>query len=103
MTHLAHFATERALAPVAPIPSLDTAAAILSVAEALQPDLAQGAPIDALRLRVEMERVFGGSDATGAWDWKLAYEAGEAALVPAADGAYRISVDGIAHRVSVGG
>ena len=28
---------------------------------------------------------------------------GEAALVPAGDGAYRISVDGIAHRVSVGG
>ena len=28
---------------------------------------------------------------------------GEAALVPAADGAYRISVDGIAHRVSVRG
>jgi hypothetical protein len=81
MTHLAPFATERALAPVAPIPSLDTAAAILSVAEALQPDLAQGFQIDALRLRLEMERVFGGSDATGAWDWKLAYEAGEAALV----------------------
>ncbi|MFV1495599.1 strawberry notch family protein [Phaeobacter sp. JH20_02] len=81
MTHLAPFATERALAPVAPIPSLDTAAAILSVAEALQTDLAQGFQIDALRLRVEMERAFGGSDATGAWDWKLAYEAGEAALV----------------------
>ena len=81
MTHLAHFATERALASVAPIPSLDTAAAILSVAEALQPDLAQGFQIDALRLRVEMERAFGGSDAEGAWDWKLAYEAGEAALV----------------------
>ena len=28
---------------------------------------------------------------------------GEAALIPVADGAYRISVDGIAHRVSVGG
>ncbi|MGD9862924.1 MAG: strawberry notch-like NTP hydrolase domain-containing protein, partial [Pseudodonghicola sp.] len=81
MTHLAHFATERALASVAPIPSLDTAAAILSVAEALQTDLAQGFQIDALRLRVEMERAFGGSDAEGAWDWKLAYEAGEAALV----------------------
>jgi hypothetical protein len=53
----------------------------LSVAEALQPDLAQGFQIDALRLRVEMERAFGGSDAEGAWDWKLAYEAGEAALV----------------------
>jgi hypothetical protein len=81
MTHLAPFATERALAPVVPIPPRDTAAAILSVAEALQPDLAQGFQIDALRLRVEMERAFGGSDATGAWDWKLAYEAGEAALV----------------------
>jgi len=81
MTHLAHFATERALAPVVPIPSLDTAAAILSVANALQTDLAQGFQIDALRLRLEMERAFGGSDATGAWDWKLAYEAGEAALV----------------------
>ena len=81
MTHLAHFATERALAPVVPIPSLDTAAAILSVAKALQTDLAQGFQIDALRLRLEMERAFGGSDAIGAWDWKLAYEAGEAALV----------------------
>jgi hypothetical protein len=81
MTHLAHFATERALASVAPIPSPDTSAAILSVAEALQPDLAQGFQIDALRLRVEMERAFGGSDAEGAWDWKLAYEAGEVALV----------------------
>ena len=81
MTHLAPFATERALAPAVPIPSPDTVAAILSVAEALQPDLAQGFEIDALRLRVEMERAFGGSDATGAWDWKLAYEAGEVALV----------------------
>jgi len=81
MTHLAPFATKHALAPVVPIPPPDTAAAILSVAEALQPDLAQGFQIDALRLRVEMERAFGGSDATGAWDWKLAYEAGEAALI----------------------
>ena len=81
MTHLAPFATERALAPVAPIRSPDTAAAILSVAEALQPDLAQGFRIDALRLRLEMERAFGGSDADGAWNWKLAYEACEVALV----------------------
>ncbi|MEY4982730.1 MAG: hypothetical protein RIR62_996, partial [Pseudomonadota bacterium] len=55
--------------------------AILAVAGALQPDLAQGFRIDALRLRLEMERAFGGSDADGAWDWKLAYEAGEVALV----------------------
>jgi hypothetical protein len=72
------------LAPVAPpvsVPSRDLAPAILTVAEALQPDLAQGFQIDALRLRLEMERAFGGSDATGDWDWKLAYEAGEVALV----------------------
>jgi len=81
MTHLVPVVYACALAPVVPIPSPDTAAAILSVAEALQPDLAQGFQIDALRLRLEMERAFGGSDADGAWDWKLAYEAGEAALV----------------------
>ena len=62
-------------------PSPDTAAAIIAVARALQPDLAQGFQIDALRLRLEMERAFGGSDADGAWNWKLAYEAGEVALV----------------------
>ncbi len=58
-----------------PSPST-TASCILTVAEALQPDLAQGFQIDSLRLRLEMERAFGGSDAVGAWDWKLAYEAG---------------------------
>ena len=69
------------LTPVAVSVLPDPAAAILAVAEALQPDLARGFQIDALRLRLEMERAFGGSDAMGAWDWKLAYEAGEVALV----------------------
>ncbi len=69
------------VAPPVPVPSRDHAPAILAVAEALQPDLAQGFQIDALRLRLEMERAFGGSDATDAWNWKLAYEAGEVALV----------------------
>jgi hypothetical protein len=69
------------VAPPVPVPSRDPALAILAVAEALQPDLAQGFQIDALRLRLEMERALGGSDADGAWDWKLAYEAGEVALV----------------------
>ncbi|MDE3026804.1 MAG: strawberry notch family protein [Paracoccaceae bacterium] len=63
--------------PVRPDPTV----AILTVAEALQPDLAQGFQIDNLRLRLEMERAFSGSDADGAWDWKHAYEAGEVALV----------------------
>jgi hypothetical protein len=70
-----------ALTPVVPLQSPDTAAAIIAVAEALQPDLAQGFQIDALRLRLEMEHAFGGSDAEGLWYWKLAYEACEVALV----------------------
>ena len=69
------------LTPVAVSGLTDPATGILAVAEALQPDLAQGFQIDALRLRLEMECAFGGSDAVGAWDWKLAYEAGEVALV----------------------
>ena len=54
------------LAPVAPLPSPHTAAAIIVVAEALLHDLSQGFQIDALRLRLEMERACGGSDASGA-------------------------------------
>jgi hypothetical protein len=69
------------LMPVGVSVLTDPATGILAVAEALQPDLAQGFQIDALRLRIEMERAFGGSDAMGTWDWKLAYEAGEVALV----------------------
>ena len=80
MTHLAPVAQASLPAPIVPL-AANPAPAIVAVAEALQPDLAQGLQIDALRLRLEMERAFGGSDATGAWDWKLAYEAGEVALV----------------------
>ena len=32
-------------------------------------------------LRAAMESAFGGSDAQGAWDWKMAYDACEAATV----------------------
>ena len=80
MTHLAPVAQASLPAPIVPL-AANPAPAILAVAEALQPDLAKGFQIDALRLRLEMERAFGGSDADGAWDWKLAYEAGEVALV----------------------
>ncbi len=70
-----------AAAPLVVLPPPATASGILTVAEALQPYLAQGFQIDTQRLRLEMERAFGGSDADGAWNWKLAYEAGEVALV----------------------
>ena len=70
------------LAPAAPPPSpSETAAAVLAVAETLQADLMRGYPIETQRLRVAMEQAFGGSDAEGAWDWKLAYEALEVATV----------------------
>jgi hypothetical protein len=81
MNQLAPVAHEPALAPVHTIAPPDTAAAIIAMARALQLDLAQGFQIDALRLRLEMESAFGGSDATGVWDWKLGYEACEVALV----------------------
>ena len=72
----------QSLAPAAPPRSpSETAAAVLAVAEALQADLMRGYPIETLRLRVAMEQAFGGSDADGAWDWKLAYEALEVATV----------------------
>ncbi|NBZ89824.1 strawberry notch-like NTP hydrolase domain-containing protein, partial [Stagnihabitans tardus] len=76
-----HLPTVLAPPPAAPLAPASPATSILTVAEALQPALAAGQRIDTGLLRAEMERAFGGSDASGAWDWKLAYEACEAALV----------------------
>ncbi|WP_118138111.1 strawberry notch family protein [Oceanicella sp. SM1341] len=74
----------RAAAPVAPLPlASDTrpASVILAAAEQLLLHLEKGGPIDAATLRAAMESAFGASDATGAWDWKTAYDACEAATV----------------------
>jgi predicted RNA methylase len=68
----------------APIPLAsepDTAADILAAAQLLLPHLERGQRIDAPALRHTMETAFGGSDAAGAWNWKTAYEACEAATV----------------------
>ena len=59
----------------------DPAARILAAARLILPDLEQGRRIDAAMLRKAMETAFGASDASGAWDWKTAYEACEAATV----------------------
>ena len=56
------------------MPSLATARTLLPVLEA-------GRPLDAATLRDAMTDAFGGSDAAGAWVWKDAYEAAEAAVV----------------------
>src|SRR5262245_42794669 len=57
------------------------ASALFHAAGHLLPDLERGRIVDARRLRVAMEQAFGGSDAEGAWGWKNAYEACEAAQV----------------------
>ena len=59
----------------------DSAGGVAAAAHLLLPDLERGRRIDAVALRVAMERAFGGSDAAGAWDWKTAYDACEAATV----------------------
>jgi predicted RNA methylase len=66
---------------VAPTAPVDIAAAIIIAARQLQPHLEAGRRIDATALRAAMEAAFGASDAAGAWTWKLAYEACEAATV----------------------
>jgi predicted RNA methylase len=59
----------------------DTAAAVHAAALLILPHLERGARVDAVALRGAMETAFGGSDATGLWDWKTAYEACEVATV----------------------
>ena len=59
----------------------DPSAGIAAAAHLLLPHLERGSRIDAVALRAAMEHAFGGSDAAGAWDWKTAYDACEAATV----------------------
>ncbi|MCC8429380.1 strawberry notch family protein [Reyranella aquatilis] len=61
--------------------SADLPAGIGAAAHLLLPHVERGRHIDAVILRAAMEQAFGGSDAAGAWDWKTAYDACEAATV----------------------
>ncbi|MCK9908057.1 strawberry notch family protein [Microbacteriaceae bacterium K1510] len=56
-------------------------AAIFAAAGLLLPHLERGGRVDAATLRAAMETAFGASDTSGAWDWKTAYDACEAATV----------------------
>jgi hypothetical protein len=64
-----------------PVTPLAAAPAILVAANLLLPPLERGQSVNTAVLRSAMETAFGASDASGAWDWKLAYEAGEVATV----------------------
>ena len=56
-------------------------AALLAAATALLPNLEAGRTLDAKTLREAMSAAFGANDTQGAWVWKDAYEAAEAAMV----------------------
>jgi predicted RNA methylase len=60
---------------------MPASAAIVHAAHLLLPHLERGRRIDADVLRTTMETAFGASDSEGAWDWKTAYDACEAAQV----------------------
>ncbi|WP_028030618.1 strawberry notch family protein [Gemmobacter nectariphilus] len=64
-----------------PVTPFGAAPAILAAAHLLLPHLERGQRVDAAILRCAMETAFGASDASGAWDWKFAYEACEVATV----------------------
>ncbi|NIE81674.1 bifunctional class I SAM-dependent methyltransferase/DEAD/DEAH box helicase [Asaia sp. As-1742] len=53
----------------------------IAAARLLLAHLERGEMLDASRLRQAMESAFKAPDATGAWDWKMAYDAAEAASV----------------------
>jgi predicted RNA methylase len=69
-------ASTRPLAAACP---QQTAASIILAAHDLLGHLAAGRRIEAPAMRTAMQTAFGASDATGAWDWKSAYEAVEVA------------------------
>jgi predicted RNA methylase len=67
--------------PLASACPQQTAANITAAAQDLLGHLAAGRRIDAPAIRTAMHSAFGASDASGAWDWKTAYEAVEVAQV----------------------
>jgi predicted RNA methylase len=74
-----------AAVPAAPLSlaptTADPASDIHHAARLLLTDLERGRRIDAATLRAAMQAAFGASDASGAWHWKSAYDACEAATV----------------------
>src|SRR5712692_4811536 len=63
------------------VQSSNCADALIGAANLLHADLQRGVAIDARALRAAMIASFGAPDAEGAWDWKTAYEACEAAQI----------------------
>jgi predicted RNA methylase len=75
----AAIAAARSAAPA--VSPSDAGVALVAAAKLLLADLEHGRAIDAHALRAAMIAAFGGSDAEGAWTWKTAYDACEAAQI----------------------
>jgi predicted RNA methylase len=75
----AAIAAARSAAPANSQP--DVGLALVTAARLLLADLERGRAIDAHALRTAMTGAFAGSDAEGAWTWKIAYDACEAAQI----------------------
>jgi predicted RNA methylase len=81
MTHILTDAALRA-APLASASGFGArASALHTAARSLLSALEAGRAIDAAQLRSAMTDAFGASDSNGAWDWKSAYDACEAAEI----------------------
>ncbi|WP_375778586.1 strawberry notch-like NTP hydrolase domain-containing protein [Bradyrhizobium sp. ma5] len=70
-----------AAAPLSMHAAATLTSAALKAARQILTDLERGRRIDAAVLRGAMEAAFAASDATGAWNWKTAYDVCEAATV----------------------
>ena len=82
MTNVFASASGLAAAPLsAALNGTHPAICVAEAAQRLLPHLQRGQRIDAAALRAAMDSAFGGSDSEGAWDWKTAYDACEAATV----------------------
>src|SRR5437879_3311296 len=80
MNHLFSIAADEA-APNSSARAPEDARAIIAAAQQLLPHVEYGRRIDSALLRAAMKVAFGASDATGAWNWKMAYDACEVAIV----------------------
>ncbi|HEY8138748.1 MAG TPA: strawberry notch family protein, partial [Methylocystis sp.] len=82
MTNVFASASDLGAPPLSAAPNgAHPAICIAEAAQRLLPDLQRGQRIDAAALRAAMDSAFCGSDSEGAWDWKTAYDACEAATV----------------------
>jgi hypothetical protein len=78
-TPVGAIAAATAAVPLRPLSS--SSLPLSAAAESVLQHLIHGRAVDAVALREAMTSPFGGSDAEGAWDWKTAYDACEAATV----------------------